>query len=344
MSDIAAAAAALGIPEDLVRRSAEARATETGSTVDEILAAWAGGAPAPAGQTSTEEASPATEPEPDVQLDTAAAEAEPEISIDLPPSEAQPVGAITRAPVPSEVTMAEAANLPVVVTVPTVGIKERTNFAIPKWLATLFLIVPLFALFALGGSATGECGSATELETDVVSGEAVNCDGSTFEGSGVGGGGTDFIALGEAIYLGEEVSGVNCAGCHGAGGGGGAGPALNGVLNVFGACADHIEWIDLATPGLQAAGETTYGDTNKPLGGFGAPMPGFGNSLSEEQIAAVSAFERVRFGGQDPEESLTDCGLAEEATDGGETAPEGEEPAGEEGGEPSGEAGTEGDA
>lgn len=48
MSDrLTAAAASLGIPEDLARRSAEARATVTGSSVDDILAAWAGGSPAP---------------------------------------------------------------------------------------------------------------------------------------------------------------------------------------------------------------------------------------------------------------------------------------------------------
>lgn len=43
MSDLSAAAAALGLPEALVQRSAAARAAETGSSVDEILAAWAGG-------------------------------------------------------------------------------------------------------------------------------------------------------------------------------------------------------------------------------------------------------------------------------------------------------------
>ena len=48
MSDLAAAAAAMGVPETLVKRSAEARAKATGASVDEILAAWAGGAPAPA--------------------------------------------------------------------------------------------------------------------------------------------------------------------------------------------------------------------------------------------------------------------------------------------------------
>ena len=44
MSDLsAAAAAALGIPEAIVMRSAAARATETGMTVDEVLTAWAAG-------------------------------------------------------------------------------------------------------------------------------------------------------------------------------------------------------------------------------------------------------------------------------------------------------------
>ncbi|MGF1618191.1 MAG: c-type cytochrome, partial [Acidimicrobiia bacterium] len=247
--------------------------------------------------------------------------AAPEVTIEIPdesPAERVPAAATTiaRAPGPTEVTAAEAANLPVVITVPTSGIKERTNFAVPKWLAVTFFIAPLIALFSLGGSATGECGTATELETNVITGEIVNCDGSEFTGSAVGGGGIDFIALGEAIYQGGEVSGVNCAGCHGAGGGGGAGPALNAVLRVFGSCADHTEWVALATPGLQAAGRSTYGDTNKPLGGFGAPMPGFGSSLSDEQIAAVSAFERVRFGGQDPEAALSDCGLVEDPEDG----------------------------
>ena len=43
MSDLSAAAEALGIPESIVQRSAAARAAETGMTVDEVLAAWAGG-------------------------------------------------------------------------------------------------------------------------------------------------------------------------------------------------------------------------------------------------------------------------------------------------------------
>lgn len=48
MSDLLdSAAAALGIPASLTQRSAAARAAETGGSVDDVLAAWGGGAPAP---------------------------------------------------------------------------------------------------------------------------------------------------------------------------------------------------------------------------------------------------------------------------------------------------------
>ena len=45
---LAAAAAAVNAPEAMVKRSAEARAKATGASVDDILAAWAGGGSAPA--------------------------------------------------------------------------------------------------------------------------------------------------------------------------------------------------------------------------------------------------------------------------------------------------------
>jgi mono/diheme cytochrome c family protein len=340
MSDLSAAAEALGIPEMLVQRSAEARAAETGASVDEILAAWAGGESGPATPAPAATEAPEPDEKPEVAPEPESEPESPQVTIEIPGDEPErpapaSAAAVSRAAGPTEVTAAEASNLPVVVTVPTSGIKERTDFAIPKWLASLLFIAPLVALFALGSSATGECGSATELATNVITGEIVNCDGSEFTGSAVGGGGADFIAMGEAIYQGDVVSAVNCAGCHGAGGGGGAGPALNGVLRVFGSCSDHIEWVSLATPGFEAAGRSTYGDSNKPVRGFGL-MPGFDSLLTEEQLAAVSAFERVRFGGQEPDAALTDCGLAEE--------PEGEAPAEGEEGTENGEGGENGES
>jgi len=70
MSDLAAAAAALGAPEAIVKRSAEARAKASGASVDDILNAWAGGgaAPAPAAPPPEADAPPvaaATEPAPE---------------------------------------------------------------------------------------------------------------------------------------------------------------------------------------------------------------------------------------------------------------------------------------
>lgn len=77
MSDLLEAASnVLGTPRELVQRSAAARAEANGTTVDDILAAWGGGAPAPAPETPTP-----TTPEPE-------AEAAPE-----PETEAQPAPA-----------------------------------------------------------------------------------------------------------------------------------------------------------------------------------------------------------------------------------------------------------
>jgi hypothetical protein len=339
MSDLSAAAEALGVPEAIVQRSAAARAAETGMSVDDILAAWAGGGSV-AGAPSAADTPPEAEPEtaPETAAETEEEAAAPEVAApaaETPAPAAAAAGPVTRAPVPAEVTAAEAASLPEVITVPTAGIRERTNLAVPRWLAALMIIIPAFALFALGGSATGECGDSTELSTDVITGEVVNCDGSEFTGSGVGGGGADFIAMGEELYNGAP----SCDGCHGAqGGGSGAIPPLTGVTTTFGSCADHIEWVTLGSAGFQAEGRSTYGDTNQAVDGG---MPTFGSSLSAEQIAAVAAFERVRFGGASPDETLADCGLAEpegeEAPGEGGTTIPGEEGSGE---EPPAEGGT----
>lgn len=345
--NLSAAAQALGIPEPLVQRSAAARAAETGADVEEILAAWAGGE-APA--------APAAEPEEAAAEEVVEEEAAPEEEVaaevpavtPAPPSVETPAPAAAAAvaptpppPTPTEVTEAEAARVPVVVTVPTSNLKERTSFTMPRWLTAVLIVAPLFALYALGGSATGTCGEGTELAADVITGEIVNCDGSEFTGAAIGGG-ENYVALGERIYAGTEVAGVNCAGCH-AGNGQGLGtfPALTGILTTFGACPDHIEWVTLGTQGFQNAGRPTYGDTAKPVAGAGT-MPFFSASLSPEQIAAVSAFERVRFGGADPETVLVDCGLAEETGADGGGEGEATEGDGAEGQQPE-ETGTEGD-
>ncbi len=163
---LSAAAETLGLPESLVQRSAEARAAETGQSVDDILAAWAGGeAPPPGtggGPVADETAAEETAEEAAAEPSEAEQEAPPPPVIETPEPAAAPAAATapSRAPTPAEVTAAEAAHLPEVITVPTAGIRERTNFLMPKWLTGLMLLAPLFALFALGGSSTGACGEA----------------------------------------------------------------------------------------------------------------------------------------------------------------------------------------
>lgn len=323
MSDLADAAAALGVPEAIVQRSAEARAKATGTSVDEILAAWAGGGSVPAA--SSPEPTPASpaaetapEPQPAETPQVAAAVTAPT------PVTAAPV---TAAPAPSEVNAKEALRYPAVVTVPAAGLLERTVGSLPRWLAAAFLVLPLFGLLQLASASSLDCGQGTELSVDRVTGVLENCDGSPFEGRGAPGGAPDFVALGGEIFLGQVVTAANCSSCHGPAGQGGTGPALAGVGTTFASCADHIEWVTKGSSGFQAEGRSTYGDLSKPIT---ANMPSFAASLSAEQIASVVAFERVRFGAVDPATVLADCGLVEAAPEDSATTTAGE--AGAEGG------------
>ena len=325
---LSAAAQALNAPEVLVQRSAEARSKATGTPVEAILEAWAGGAavatPAPQ----------AAAPEPQPAPTAAAPEPQPEPQAEPAPAAPQPVtpaaAVVSPPPAPTVVSPEEALDVPVVVSVPTAGLTERTASSIPKWLVAAFLLLPLFGLLHLAGVGTADAGceeGGFTLAVDRVSGEVENCDGSAFEGRAAGGGGAAaFLAQGQDVY-------GQCAACHGADGGGGVGPAFGQVMVTFGSCSDHVEWVRLGTNGFREQGIATYGDLAKPVGGGGV-MPSFGQ-LSEEQLAAVVAFERIRFGGGNPDEVLSDCGLvtpdAETGTEtdaGAETPVDGEAPAG----------------
>lgn len=314
MSDqLSAAAQAMGTPEDLVMRSARARAAATGTDVDTVLAAWAGGEAAPAGSAPAE---PEPAPEPTAEPTSEPAPeptpaAEPEAA---PAAEPEPAPSLTPVPTPATVTPEEALDYDVVISVPTAGLKERTSTTIPQWLVAALLVVPLFGLLYLAGNGTADATcdeSGVTLRVDRATGALENCDGSPFEGRGGGSGGSgQFLALGAELY-------TTCAGCHGPNGGGGIGPAFNGVLTTFSSCSDHIEWVRLGSAGFQADGRNTYGDINKPIGGG---MPGFAN-LTDEEIASVISFERIRFGGGEPDAVLTDCGLLEAAAPTDTTAP-----------------------
>ena len=65
------------------------------------------------------------------------------------------------------------------------GIKINSENLLPKWLNFSFIIIPLFILIGLiSSSNTQECGERGMLNVDRKSQEAVNCDGSPYEGRG----------------------------------------------------------------------------------------------------------------------------------------------------------------
>ena len=274
---LARAAEAQGMPEAMVKRSAAARAKAEGKSTDEILADWAGVEPPPAGAAPAAAAATAAEP-------TAAA-----------------------APAPAE---PETTEIEVIAEEPEEvvddGEKERElvtpSGALPRWLAALFVAVPLFAVAYAGFLPNGpNCGDAGQLAVDPVTGVVVECDGSEYGSEEL-----DFLAIG------AEVFGARCAVCHGPSGGGGTGPEFIGgaLVSTFpeGSCDQHQTWVALGSSGWP---DPTYGATGKPVGGFGALMPGFGGTLSEQELQSVVLFERVQFGGLSRDSAEIDCGLVD---------------------------------
>ena len=286
----------LKAPEELVQRSAEARAEASGKSVDEVLQSWAGGEAiesSPAAETPVEEAPVEEAPVEEVVEETPVEEAPVEEVVEEAPVEASVKTVVKKVSVINK----------------TMGIKLNAETSLPGWLNLSFLIIPLFILIGMiNTSAAQECGEKGILNVDRKSQQTVNCDGSPFEGTGVASSNTvNYVALGQQVYSGAAA----CAGCHGANGGGGVGPAFIGgeLYTTFPTCSDHAKWIELGSAGWQSEVGPTYGAENKvSIGG----MPGFQGKLTEDEIYAVVVFERVVFGGGQTEEVLTDCGLLEE--------------------------------
>ena len=286
----------LNAPVDLVQRSAEARAAASGISVDDVLSSWAGGESV---------ASSAPKEEAPVVEETAAEEVTEEAPVKEVIEEA-PVEEIKEVAVSSAVTRQVTKSLSFANE--TMGIKINSENLLPKWLNFSFIIIPLFILVGLiSSSNTQDCGERGMLNIDRKSQEAVNCDGSPYEGKGVAATNTiNYIAIGQEVYAGAAA----CAGCHGGGGGGGVGPAFIGgaLYTTFPTCADHTKWIQLGSAGWQAEVGPTYGaEETVSIGG----MPGFQGKLTEDELYAVVVFERVVFGGGNTEEVLRDCGLLE---------------------------------
>lgn len=102
-------AAALNTPESLIRRSAAARAAADGTTIDDVLAAWAGGAPAATSTTPSTEPAPGPEPEAVASQSTASPEPEPAAAPVIAPAPQ----AVTLAPEPEPLTPLEPVPLSV---------------------------------------------------------------------------------------------------------------------------------------------------------------------------------------------------------------------------------------
>lgn len=90
MSDLETAAAALDVPEEILHRSAAARAEAVGTTTDDILSAWAGGESAPAGQPPSKPDVVEAEPEAADGDSTAAAVTEQSDVAPIPSGTTQP--------------------------------------------------------------------------------------------------------------------------------------------------------------------------------------------------------------------------------------------------------------
>lgn len=168
MSDqLAAAASALGLPEALVDRSAAARAAETGSTKDEILAAWAGGEAAPT-------AAPPAEPE---------AGAEPETpETPAPADETEPATPEIVVETPAARPEAPAPSAPVGPYKPPVLVGARDNPMVVLAAAVgLFLVVFLVGFIgpSFQGEAPGARTSQIAYSSTAVQGrdvyKALNC-------------------------------------------------------------------------------------------------------------------------------------------------------------------------
>jgi ribosomal protein L12E/L44/L45/RPP1/RPP2 len=144
---LAAAAQAMGVPEEMVRRSAQARANADGVGIDEVLAAWSGGASITAAAPPTAP-EPAPEPAPAVAALTA---------IDEPATPAPPASPPPQPAVPIEATPAVAVlEPPETETSPVLEGRRESPAVLLSGAVGLFLVALLFAFILPALDATPE--------------------------------------------------------------------------------------------------------------------------------------------------------------------------------------------
>jgi hypothetical protein len=275
----------LGVPENLIQRSAEARADASGKSPEEVLQSWSGGE-------TVEETEESSQQETVEETEESSQQETVEETEESPQQETVRVSSLSEDIVIANIVL---------------GIRERGNVNIPRWINATFIVIPVLLLIGLiSTSNIQKCGENGILSVDRKTQTAVNCDGSKFEGKLVSINKVNYIALGQEIYSGSAA----CAGCHGSSGGGGVGPTFIGgeLYTTFPTCNEHVKWVQLGSLGWQSEVGSEYGASNKiSIGG----MPSFQGKLSDEEIRAVVTFERVIFGGEATETVLEDCGLVD---------------------------------
>jgi hypothetical protein len=227
MSDLAAAAVALGIPEELASRSASARASANGTSIDEVLSAWAGG-----GSVATAAAPPAAQPAP-------APEAEPAAATESAPAQPPPVAA---APEP-EVDLAPVAMMVEVaapVEAAALGDRIRVAGRIGAALgAVTAVLVALFSsswLLPRSGASAAEEGFDTVLE--VISGWVIVGSALIGIAAGLAIAATTRAVAGLASRGMKLVSSSMISGLIGALAGGVFGAAIGAVIVGSGSASD----------------------------------------------------------------------------------------------------------
>jgi hypothetical protein len=162
-----AASTALGTPRELVQRSAAARAAANGTSVDDILAAWAGDEPPPPPAAAEPEAeTPAPEPQPEQEPEPEP-EQEPEAA---PEPVVAPAAVIEEAPQPPAEPAIEYEPEPVLEPVP-LATRVKTAVRIGAWTGAALGVVGFLvssAFWAPNTTALPDSGPVVQISPNSV--------------------------------------------------------------------------------------------------------------------------------------------------------------------------------